>query len=95
MKRLYENIEDNTIYGRRFIDQWADNITHESKVGYTTLNSRIKQQILKDRWLVDNGKIKESVWHFFESDVTHKMGPSKPLRQFLQENNIKIVEHLK
>ena len=51
----------NTIYGRRFIDQWADNITHESKVGYTTLNSRIKQQILKDRWLVNNGKIKESV----------------------------------
>ena len=50
---------------------------------------------MKDKWLVDNGRIEESFWHFFESDVTHKIGPSKKLRQLLIDNNITIIEHTK
>ena len=84
-----------TNYGGRYVDQLADNIAHESKVGFTTLSNRITRQIMKDKWLVDNGRIEESFWHFFESDVTHKIGPSKKLRQLLIDNNITIIEHTK
>ena len=74
--------------GGRFVDQYAKGIAHESKVGYTSLTRRIKIQILKDEYLTNKKQIKGAHWHFFESSVTGKIGPSQPLRNFLAEHGI-------
>ena len=47
----------------------------------------------KDAELVNSKEIKGATWHFFESPVTGKIGPSKPLRDELIKNNIKIEIH--
>ncbi|WP_102275579.1 pre-toxin TG domain-containing protein [Cytobacillus massiliigabonensis] len=43
--------------GGRYIDQLANGIAYESKVGYTSLTSRVKTQILKDAELIKKGQI--------------------------------------
>ena len=82
-----------TSRGKRYIDQLADGIAHESKVGYTTLNKRIKEQILKDAELIRKGKINGAHWHFFTSQVTGKGSASKPLLNSLHKNGIKYTIH--
>ena len=77
-----------TSHGGRYIDQLAGDIAYESKVGYTTLTSFVKKQILKDAELIEQGAIKGAKWNFFKSDVTGKMGASKPLLDFLKQNGI-------
>lgn len=73
-----------TTLGRRFIDVLdSNNIAHESKVGYTTLTSFVKKQILKDAELIRTGEIDGACWHFFTSGITGKGGPSQPLIDFL------------
>ena len=83
----------DTSMGRRFVDQFADGIAHESKVGYTSLTKRIRTQILKDAELLTGGDIKGAVWHFYKSSTTGKIGASKPLLKFLGENGIKYIIH--
>ena len=83
-----------TSLGGRYIDQLsADNIAHESKVGYTTLTKRIRTQILKDAELINTGRIEGAHWHFFTSGVTGKGGASQPLLDFLTENGISYTIH--
>ncbi len=82
-----------TTKGKRFIDQLANGIAHESKVGYTTLTERVKTQILKDAELIKTGQIKGAHWHFFTSGVTGKGGASQPLLDFLSQNGIKYTIH--
>ena len=48
----------STSIGGRFVDQYADGIAHESKVGYTALTKRIRTQVEKDAELLKNGRIK-------------------------------------
>lgn len=67
--------------GGRFVDQLADGVAHESKVGYTSLRKRVKTQILKDAELVSRGKVDDAVWHFYRSNATGKIGPSEPLKK--------------
>lgn len=78
--------------GRRFVDQFADGVINESKVGYTTLTSTVQKQIQKDAWLVaNNQQVESAAWHFFQSPVTGLVGPSGPLREALTSAGIKIV----
>lgn len=65
----------STSIGGRFVDQYADEIAHESKVGYTALTKRIRTQVEKDAELMRAGDIKGAHWHFFRSGVTGKVGP--------------------
>lgn len=78
----------------RRIDVLADGVAHESKVGRVSLTAEIRKQIESDVHLIQNGDIQEAHWHFFASDVTKKMGPTKPLLDFLEEKGIKYTIHL-
>ncbi len=82
-----------TTNGARYIDQLADGVAHESKVGYTSLTQFVKKQILKDVEILGRGDVDDVVWHFFKSGVTGKGGPSQPLADFLTENGIKYIIH--
>lgn len=75
------------------LDQYADDVAHESKVGYQNLTKRTKRQIQKDAELLETKQIDGATWHFFESPVTGKGGPSKPLIDELNKNDIKIKIH--
>ena len=65
----------------------------DAKVGYTCRTNFIRTQIEKDAWLIDNGKIVESHWHFFRSPVTGKIGATKPLLKELNRDEFKIIIH--
>lgn len=80
----------STSKGGRYIDQLVDGVAHESKVGYTTLTTKIKQQIAKDAEITKYRLegIENATWHFFKSPQTGKAGASKPLLQELDKNNI-------
>lgn len=82
-----------TSRGGRYVDQLANGIAYESKVGYTTLTSRVRTQILKDAELIKKGQINGAEWHFFRSADTGKIGASKPLLNFLKQNGIKYKIH--
>lgn len=82
-----------TSQGGRYIDQLANDIAYESKVGYTTLTDFVKKQILKDAELIEQGTIKGANWNFFKSDVTGKVGASKPLLEFLAKHGITYTIH--
>ena len=82
-----------TPIGRRFVDQFARGIAHESKVGYASLTKNIRSQIAKDAALIQSGQIKGAAWHFFKSPQTGKIGPSAPLREALENVGIKVIIH--
>ena len=77
----------------RRIDVLSDGIAHESKVGYTRLTETVEKQIAKDAWLIENGDIQGSTWHFFRSAVTGKIGAAADVIEALQSNGIKYVIH--
>jgi len=79
--------------GGRYVDQLANRIAHESKVGYTSLTKKVKNQILKDKHLINTRRIDGAHWHFYKSQTTGKGGASKPLLAFLRENGIKYTIH--
>ena len=68
-----------TSNGRRFIDRLSNKTAHEAKEGYTSATQFIKKQLKKDIDLLSSKEIDKSIWHFFESPVTGKKGPSQPL----------------
>lgn len=65
----------------------------ESKVGRVSLTQGVKKQILKDVELRNTlgNEVDAVTWEFKRSDVTGKIGPTEPLRQFLEENGIEII----
>ncbi len=79
--------------GGRFIDQFADRIAHEAKTGYTYLSEDVATQISKDVWLRETGRVDDVVWHFYRSGTTGEIGPSGPLRNALDNVNIKWIIH--
>lgn len=83
----------NTSQGARYVDQLANGIANESKVGYTSLTPSVQLQIAKDVELIQTEQIQGSTWHFFQSPVTGLGGPSKPLLNALQQNGINVIIH--
>jgi hypothetical protein len=82
-----------TSQGGRYVDQLVNDIANESKVGYTSLTSRISTQIAKDVELIQTGQVQGANWHFFTSPVTGVGGPSGPLLEALQNAEIGVVMH--
>ncbi len=82
-----------TSQGGRFVDQLVNQVAHESKVGYQSLTPTLARQIAKDSELVGSGQLKGAVWHFFESPVTGKIGPSGPLQNALENASIGVEVH--
>ena len=83
-----------TPFGARFVDRFAGGIINESKVGYVPLTSFIRRQVQKDAWLIQNsGRVDGGAWHFYQSPVTGRGGPSAPLRAALGKAGIDVIEH--
>lgn len=80
-----------TAKGGRYVDQLVNNIAHESKVGYTSLSSTVRNQIAKDVELLKSKSVSGVVWHFFTSPVTGARGPSAALEAELKQAGIKSV----
>lgn len=55
----------------------------ESKVGRTSLDSRVRQELARDWWLLRQGKLDRIRWEFSPSEVTGKVGPTKQLLEKL------------
>jgi len=85
----------NTPFGNRIVDGFnkATQIAHEAKYGYQSLSKPIKVEIAKDLWLLQNGYVKEVVWHFYQSAVSGTGGGSGPLIDALKEAGFKIIYH--
>ncbi|WP_167247281.1 hypothetical protein [Acinetobacter sp. Tr-809] len=77
----------------RYVDQLVGGIANESKVGYTSLTSGVRNQIAKDAELIKSRDIDGATWNFFTSPVTGRSGPSAQLRRALENAGIKIKEH--
>jgi hypothetical protein len=80
-----------TSRGAWFVDQFADGIAHESKVGYQTATAGLKRQALKDAELVETREIEGAAWHFYRSPLTGRIGPSAPLQLFLENHGIEVI----
>ena len=86
----------NTPMGNRIADAFNKGLRKlgESKYGYQSLTSFIRQQINKDAWLLQNDRRVTTIeWHFYHSKVSNSHGMSTALRKALHEAGIKIVEH--
>jgi RHS repeat-associated protein len=83
-----------TELGGRYVDQFADGVAYESKVGYTSRTQTIRNQIAKDVQLMKTGQVDSIVWEFHRSPVTGKIGPSKPLAEELTKHEI-VVRYAK
>ena len=84
----------DTSLGARYVDQFTlQGIANESKVGYQSLTPSIQLQAMKDLELIQNTDIQGAIWNFYRSPVTGKIGPSGPLGDFLNQNNIPYVLH--
>jgi len=80
-----------TSQGDRFVDQLANGIANESKVGYQLLTPSIQLQISKDAELLNTRVVQGVNWHFFQSPVTGLGGPSQSLMNALQQNGINVI----
>jgi len=87
----------HTTQGLRYVDQLADGVAYESKVGYTSHTKFIKRQIAKDVELINTGQVNSVKWIFFESPVTGKAGASAPLLNALKAAGIEtqIIRNIK
>jgi RHS repeat-associated protein len=82
-----------TSQGARIVDQLANGVANEAKVGYQSLNAVNRLQLSKDAELLDMNRVDSVTWHFYESPVTGKIGPSQPLLDALDQNDIDVVIH--
>jgi hypothetical protein len=82
-----------TSLGRRVIDNLADGVARESKVGRTSLTSTARRQIAKDAELMNTpgSGVTNVEWHFFPSGTG--AGPTAPLRAALENAGIGIIIH--
>jgi hypothetical protein len=85
----------STTLGKRFVDQFADGVAYEAKVGYVPLTEFVKKQVLKDAELLTDATsgVTAVEWNFYRSGITGKVGPSQPLLDYLQQHGIKYVIH--
>ena len=82
----------NTSLGKRVVDQFADGIAHESKVGFVNSSAFVRKQIAKDANLIANNDIVQgAMWHFYKSPKTGLQGASETVIKLLNDNNIPYV----
>ncbi len=83
-----------TSLGWRRVDRLANQVAHESKVGYAALTSTIQRQIAKDAEILQKypDKVKMYVWHFFKN-AAGEGGPSKQLDAALRAAGIVVRVH--
>ncbi|HBG69914.1 MAG: hypothetical protein A2W93_14980 [Bacteroidetes bacterium GWF2_43_63] len=74
----------NTALGWRFVDNFANGVAYESKVGYTSATQFVQQQFNKDIELLKSGAVDEVVWTFYRSPVTNSVGASQPLLKMFE-----------
>lgn len=84
----------NGVKGGRYVDLYNDGVAYESKVGYTCLSQRVRMQILKDGWLLQNGMVDEVVWVFTESSISGTVGATQSVFDLLSQYGIHYVVHL-
>ncbi|GAB2724119.1 TadE/TadG family type IV pilus assembly protein [Paenibacillus thermoaerophilus] len=70
-----------------------ESIGHQALLGAQSLSKEIRQQIEKDKRLVETGQLQGVVWHFYRNAKTGKMGPSKSLLRELEKAGIGVVLH--
>jgi hypothetical protein len=76
-----------TSLGKRYVDLMLDRIAHEAKAGINVgLDSRIREQALKDAELIAKDRIKGAHWHFFQ-------GAQRDLLDFLSHLGIQYTVH--
>lgn len=78
---------------KRFIDAIVGTRAIEVKVGRVYNSAFVRAQVRKDAALVSDKydvTIQSAEWHFYKSPITGKVGPSKKLEEFLDENGIKV-----
>ena len=79
----------NTSLGKRVVDQFADGIAHESKVGFVNSSAFVRKQIAKDANLIANNDIVQgAMWHFYKSPKTGLQGASETVIKLLNDNDI-------
>lgn len=78
--------------GLRRVDVVSEETIIESKVGRTSLDKRVRQELARDVKILRSGQAEKAEWRFSRSDVTGKGGPTAPLRNKLEKFGIDIVE---
>ena len=53
----------------------------------------MRTQAMKDVELMQTQQGEGAIWNFYRSPVTGKIGPSGPLGNFLNQNNIPFIPH--
>jgi len=89
-----QQVTKSTTLGVRRLDNLADGVARESKVGRTALTTRVEAQILKNVELMNNPAISgvySVEWHFFSGSTG--IGPTAPLLRRLQECLITVCRH--
>ncbi len=89
-----QQVTKSTTLGVRRLDNLADGVAMESKVGRTALTTRVDAQILKDVELMNNPAISgvySVEWHFFPGSTG--IGPTAPLLRRLEECLITVCIH--
>jgi hypothetical protein len=86
-------VSKSTSLGTRYLDNLVDGVAMESKVGRTSLSSRIELQISKDVELLNNpvSGVNSVEWHFFQGKTG--IGPTAPLLQRLESCGITVCIH--
>ncbi|NKJ20418.1 RHS repeat protein [Dyella sp. SG609] len=82
-----------TSRGARYIDQFANGVAYEAKVGHLSMSPRVKNQIAKDQELLMKEIILSAEWHFFMSPTTGKVGAARSVIDMLNEAGIGVVMH--
>ena len=67
----------------------------ESKVGRTSLDSRVRKEHARDWWLRRQGKLDQVVWEFSVSGVTGQGGPTRQLLEKLQKLGFEVRINMK
>jgi len=92
--RARKDVYIQTSDGPRYVDVLTeDGHAIESKEGYHCFDKEIKRQALKDIELLNDptSGVNTVTWEFSRSPITRKVGPSKPLKLFLENNGIIVI----
>lgn len=83
----------DTVGGKRIADVvtiGGKNVAIESKVGVTSLDSRIRQELARDWWLKRQGQVDDVMWEFTPSPITGQGGPSAALLEKLRKLGVGV-----